>query len=58
MAWEELGYERGWTAYWENHERRMYAKEGGAFGGTHHFREKPATRQSAWSVFRAWVNSR
>ena len=58
MAWKEMGYYRGWTGYWESHDHRMYAKEGGLIGGTKHFDERPKDLEMAWVVFRSWVNNR
>jgi len=36
----------------------MYAKEGGLFGGTHDFDERPKDLEMAWVVFRSWVDRR
>jgi hypothetical protein len=58
MAWQELGYLKGWTAYWESYDHRMYAKEQSTFGSTHHFHERPKDLEMAWAVFRSWVNYR
>lgn len=57
MAWTNLGYYRGWTAYWETYDHRMYAKPGG-FGDTKHFHERPSSAAMAWAVFRSWVDER
>lgn len=57
MAWRELGYHRGWTAYWETQDHRMYAKEGGLVGETKHFSERPKDLEVAWTIFRSWANS-
>lgn len=57
MAWTNLGYYRGWTAYWETYDHRMYAKPGG-FGDTKHFHERPSSAAMARAVFRSWVDER
>ena len=58
MAWKTLGTHRGWTGYWESRDHRMYAKPGGLFGDTKHFRERPASLEMAWVVFKSWADSR
>jgi len=55
MAWRELRYYRGWTGYWNSDDHRMYAKPG-AWGDTKHFHERPKDFDTAWAVFRAWVD--
>lgn len=58
MAWIELGYRRGWTAYWETHDHRMYAKENSLIGGTKHFDGRPGDRATAWAIFCSWAEER
>jgi hypothetical protein len=58
MTWMELGYVKGWYVHWDTSSHRMYAKEGGLFGSTHHFSERPQDRATAMAIAKAWIESR
>jgi hypothetical protein len=57
MEWAK-NYYRGWNVYWHTREHRMYAKEEGFFGSTHHFRDRPGDAATAFAIARAWIDSR
>ena len=57
MEWVSIDY-RGWAIHWHRHEHRMYMKKGGLFGASHHFREHPRDRATAFAIAKAWIDDR
>lgn len=55
MAWTKLGQFKGWTAFWETRDHRMYAKSEALFKDVKHFRGRPADRVTAWAIFTDWA---
>jgi hypothetical protein len=58
MNYLRLGDYRGWTIKWDPRSHKMFATQGGLFGGHHDFGERPNDRETAFAVARAWIDGR